>query len=192
MNSLIQNELAQLFGVSQRTIRDWGAAGLPRNADGTYPGPLCVQWRIDRQRPDDELDLEAERARLAHEQANKTAMENAISRGEHLEASRVGADLERAFVVFKQSLRSSPTKLAPMVAPENAIVARDIIANEHDRILEELANHFASIASSGVEPAVGAAGSDSSAPPESDGEPVVGQVSKAKQRNKRGARAIPN
>lgn len=94
-----------------------------------------------------DLDLDAERARLAHEQANRAAMDNEVRRGELLDQAQVAPDLERALVTFRQKLLSSGTKLGPLVNPDKPNAARDIIDAENERILHELAEHFESAAS---------------------------------------------
>lgn len=90
----------------------------------------------------DALDLDDERARLAHEQADRAAMENEVRRGELLDAAIVGQDVETTFNTFRQKLLSAPTKLAPLLNPEKPNAARDIITAELERILGELHEHL--------------------------------------------------
>ena len=92
------------------------------------------------------LKLDDERARLAHEQANRAEMENEVRRGELLDQTQLEPELERAMVTFRQKMLSAGTKLAPLVAPDNPNAARDIINAEVERILTELAEHFDSAA----------------------------------------------
>jgi len=93
------------------------------------------------------LSLDEERARLAHEQADRAAMENEVRRGELLDQAQLAPELERALVTFRQKLLSTGTKLGPLVNPDKPNAARDLIDAEHDRILTELAEHFDTAAS---------------------------------------------
>lgn len=93
------------------------------------------------------LKLDDERARLAHEQADRAAMENEVRRSELLDQAQLAPDLERAFVTFRQSLLGTGTKLGPLVNPDKPNAARDIIDAEHERILTGLAEHFDAAAS---------------------------------------------
>lgn len=46
---LTQQELADVFGVTDRQIRRWTGQGLPRRQDGTYSAPEAIAWRISRE-----------------------------------------------------------------------------------------------------------------------------------------------
>jgi hypothetical protein len=93
------------------------------------------------------LKLDDERARLAHEQADRAAMENEVRRGELLDQAQLAPDLERAIVTFRQKLLGAGTKLGPLVNPEKPNAARDLIDAELTRFLAELAEHFERAAS---------------------------------------------
>lgn len=75
------------------------------------------------------LDLVAERARLAKEQADKTAMDNSLRRQELLPADEVQRDLEQVFVAVRGRLLALPRKLAAVVVgaqtPAEAYAALD-------------------------------------------------------------------
>lgn len=49
-----QQELAELFGVSPRTIRNWQADGMPvegqRNGRKIYEAADCISWRVEQAR----------------------------------------------------------------------------------------------------------------------------------------------
>ena len=61
------------------------------------------------------LDLQAERARLAKEQADKTAMENGRLRGELAPVGAARKLLESVGSTFKTRILSIPSKLAPAI-----------------------------------------------------------------------------
>ena len=83
INALSQQAAATLLAVTSRSLRDWEKAGegVPRNADGSYPGPALVAWYVKRQ-AGPQLDPVRERARRDKEAADKQAMENAVRRNE--------------------------------------------------------------------------------------------------------------
>jgi phage terminase Nu1 subunit (DNA packaging protein) len=87
----------------------------------------------------DTLDLDAERARLAAEQADKIAMENAIARGEVAYLPDVAAEEGRIFEMIRAKSLALPTKCAAEANPENPNVARDVIERHVLELLGEIA-----------------------------------------------------
>lgn len=65
--------------------------------------------------PDGALELNAERARLAHHQANKAALDEQEVRGELVRAEDVTRSVSDAFRRVRARLLSLPTKLTPIV-----------------------------------------------------------------------------
>lgn len=65
--------------------------------------------------PDGALELNAERARLAHHQANKAALDEQETRGELVRAEDVTRSVSDAFRRVRARLLSLPTKLTPIV-----------------------------------------------------------------------------
>jgi hypothetical protein len=63
----------------------------------------------------DGLDLNAERARLAKEQADAQEMKNALARGEMIPRPDVVAGMQIAFANARARLLSLPSKAAPLV-----------------------------------------------------------------------------
>jgi hypothetical protein len=51
LQNLSQQAAGWLADVSPRSLRDWEAAGLPRNADGTYDAREVIAF-LRRRRPD--------------------------------------------------------------------------------------------------------------------------------------------
>lgn len=81
-----QTEFGELVGISQPTVSDLCSRGILTNGGSgrTWLREYCGHMReiaAGRLAAGD-LDLAAERARLAKEQADKVAMQNAITRGE--------------------------------------------------------------------------------------------------------------
>src|SRR5687768_16967081 len=141
-------ELGDWLGLTDRSVRDLAADGtIPRNRRGRYPLKACVRAYCARAREvaagrmsaDGEgLDLTAERARLAKEQADKLEMENAASRGELLPRAEVVSALQAVFARCRARLLSLPTKLAPLIVGEEspAVVQDRITAGVHEALDE--------------------------------------------------------
>jgi len=81
IRKMSQKYVAELLGVTPRTIRDWHAEGFPRHEDGSYSGPDAVAWLLERRSPDGDA-FDDQRQRLAAAQAEKVEAENALRRGE--------------------------------------------------------------------------------------------------------------
>lgn len=187
-------QLASILRVTEKAIRGWIAAGMPVLVHGTQGGArnktmlsfrAAVEWYFSENY--ERLELDRQRTRLASEQADERALENAVTRGELLDASLIGDGIERALVAFQARMRGLATKLAPRVNPEKPNLARDIIATEIDAALHSLADNFS-------QPARGKLardddGSDRSAPAAGkvNGQRMGGSISKAKPGNKRRA-----
>lgn len=117
------SELSRLTGKSYRTIKarlesaglkplqagDQGKAHLWDSAAALEMiySPATVDG-------DGALDLNAERARLASEQADKVELENAKRRGELLEAAELGREFESLLVSFKTMITGLPSKLSAL------------------------------------------------------------------------------
>jgi hypothetical protein len=81
---LPQLTLAELFGVTVKSIQRWEEEGLPRNADGTYPLAKCISWWGDR------------RARLAlEEHGGESELDRMRTRKLEAEARRAELELAR-------------------------------------------------------------------------------------------------
>jgi phage terminase Nu1 subunit (DNA packaging protein) len=70
------------------------------------------------------LDLNAQRARLAKEQADRTAMENDRLRGRLLDADEVKQVMARYVGAANARLGGLPVKWSPIVRPDNPTEAR--------------------------------------------------------------------
>lgn len=76
----------------------------------------------------DGLELNAERARLAHHQANKAALDEQETRGELVRAEDVTRSVSDAFRRVRARLLSLPTKLTPVVlGSTDAVEVKDAI-----------------------------------------------------------------
>ena len=122
VESLTQLEMAALLSVTPRTLRDWEKAGesIPRNEDGTYPGPAVIAWEIGRHSmPEGILNGEQEKARRDKESADKLAMENAARRGELARVADVVEFVSDHNAASRAKLLSMPAKLSPQLVGIN-------------------------------------------------------------------------
>lgn len=120
------------------------------------------------------LDLNAERARLAKEQADKTAMENAEKRGVLGNMQKLSEHWAREGANVRTRLLSIPTTAAPQIVGLEIAAAKDLLENLINDALTELSGPMP-----GADAGNGMA--DEYAPAaEINGEPVVGQRKKTK------------
>lgn len=138
--SLSQADAARILGKTGRTLRYWTDQGAPRNADGTYSIPDLVEWLIQaRASSPGDLVLESERARLAKEQADKTALENQVRRGKLVEVEEVRQLWTDLVAAARARLLAMPSKLGPMLTNiADANVAASRIRDEVYAALSEL------------------------------------------------------
>lgn len=138
-------QLADLVGKAVRTINEMKSDGrIPLTADGKIDLAQIVALGLAAHadgRAGDDLDLNAERARLAKEQADAAAMRNAVSRGELLPAAEVVGAMRAAFGASRARLLAIPAKAAPLVAGiESPAEVRDILTGAVHEACDELAD----------------------------------------------------
>lgn len=170
-------ELAAIFDVSVRTIGRWIAEGMPVHERGGGAGKYslfdtakCIGWRVAQSSGSD-LDLNAERARLAKEQADKTALDNALRREELVSVHDVKGLWAKLASETRSRVLGVPVKVAPLVMGlESMPEAKEII----ETALYDALNSLASDRS-------GLPDSDQTAA-EDDAERMGGHAPEAKQR----------
>jgi phage terminase Nu1 subunit (DNA packaging protein) len=123
-------QLAEILGVSDRTLTTWQKNGLPIKVDGArgeankYDTEDVIEWMIARDvnaaiggtgGGSEKYDYETERARLTFHQANKVALEEDILRGTSILSSDVEAFQSRMIAAFRAKCLALPTKTAPRV-----------------------------------------------------------------------------
>lgn len=119
-----QKDVANRCGISVSRVAHLVRDGvLPKSGRGEYDVDLC--FRLYQQRMRDtaagrrgkgDLDLTAERARKAKEEADRLELENAVRRGELLERSAVDEAAIGAFSRVRAKLLAIPGKVAPVCA----------------------------------------------------------------------------
>ncbi len=142
--------IANALNLTTRRVHQLKAEGLPTVGRGQYEIGPCMAWYIrylqaalEKRGPNvnpDTPDLLAEKTRLAREQGDKLAIENAISRGELVYLDDVVNTWADHISSAKAKLLAMPTKLAPqLVNQTNANIIAGRIREEVDNSLVELA-----------------------------------------------------
>jgi hypothetical protein len=144
-NRLSQEQLAKVHGTTARAIRNWDAAGHPRNLDDTYSAAASIAWRIDRELHGG-LNLDGERAKLARAQREKAELDLRVRRGSLLERSDVVRDGQALVIAMRARIRAAGARIAPEIStPETHAKIRALIDATLDEALEEISDEkFAS------------------------------------------------
>jgi len=142
------HEVAAHLGVTIKYVQDLIANGtIAKKGRGEYDLDECRQSYISRLRESaagranaGDLNLTDERARLAKEQADAKAMENAITRGELVYIDDVAKRVEVALSNVKTKLLAVPTKVAAeAAAADDAKEVQALIERHIIEALNELA-----------------------------------------------------
>ena len=105
-----------------------------------YYLPDVIAWYVGRSTPQT-LDLTAERARLAKEQADKTALENQEKRGRLVDIQPVRELWVRHISDAKMRLLSIPKKIAaPLANCKTVLQAEAVVEAAIYAALQELSN----------------------------------------------------
>jgi len=115
-----KTQLAIKLGLSTKSLNELIDRGvIESRPTGQYTYEECSKQYLAHLREIaagrmtvDGLDLSAERARLAKEQADAKEMENAVGRGELVKISDIVADFESQLQKAKVKLLAMPTKIA--------------------------------------------------------------------------------
>lgn len=121
-----KSELAEILGVTERTLTTWQKQGLPIEIDGVrgqqnqYDTAVVIEWLIQRElekrlgggEAGEFYNYEAERARLTHHQANIAQMEEAVKRGQLIPADTVRHTWSQMIAKARAKLLAMPAKLA--------------------------------------------------------------------------------
>lgn len=191
MTMLTPTQLQEVTGKSYPTIRKRIANLMPVHEDGNTRYYNAQEAIAAIMLADDgrgmSLDLQKERARLAKEQADKTAMENAEKRGDLVSSRKMAEAWANVLTTVKTKFLSVPTKAAPLVMGCQSLP-------EVKAVLEELIHECLSELS-GTPP--GTLAGDSSAEgaetaAETDGVEVGGRASKTKSGKQRRTRKVAN
>lgn len=125
MTHCTQKELAELFGISTRMVRNLiNADVIHKEPNGRLDREKCITPYIEHLRKqaagriskDGKYDLIAERARLAKAQADKTELELKIKKGELMYVDVVEHGWKCLVHAARSKFLALPTKMAPQLA----------------------------------------------------------------------------
>lgn len=167
---LPKNLCAKAFGVSVQAFDRWEVEPAEkRGREQLYYLPDVIEFRLNRDTKGT-LDLQAERARLACAQANKTEIEVNILKGRVYRAEKV----ERAWTEMIANCRARlvviPTRLAPIVSAEddqkkNEVSLRDAVYDALNELKNYEPTHY-------TDTAAEVSDADDSAASETDSKPM--------------------
>ena len=186
--------VAKALNVTPRRVQQLAAEGMPRATRGEYDLGQCMAWYIrflqkaleSRQAPGGDAasqEFTRERSRLAREQADRTALQNAELRGDLGRLSVWQEELERFMAEMRAAILSLPSKLAPQLDGDAAARQRTLEAAVHE-VLGRLATYRPSRRTSRSPAGDPARGVDSPAASAADGQSVGRSASAAKQRGR--------
>jgi phage terminase Nu1 subunit (DNA packaging protein) len=147
--------IARMFGVSVKIVETWIAQGMPvvsapstRNGEYQISTQAAWAWHLDRMAASDgEPDLNAERARLAKEQADGQALKNEALRESLIPTAEVTAGWAAVQAVVRKICNQMVDHTAPQLlaaiqaatSEQAELAARKILTKNIDAALNELA-----------------------------------------------------
>tara|TARA_R110000796_G_scaffold29304_4_gene79312 strand:- start:746 stop:1216 length:471 start_codon:yes stop_codon:yes gene_type:complete len=138
-----QVEIATKLGINASTFKDLVARGVVETrGQGQYNYEEVSKQYLDHLREvaagrfSGNLELGAERARLAKEQADAKEMENAIGRGELVHIEKIAVEYEKQLTKLRTRLLALPNKVAPEA--HACSTAKDVQALIETNIVEAL------------------------------------------------------
>lgn len=137
-----RDAIANVFGVSVKTIHEWHEQGLPIAARGSpgkpseYDTLACINWLVDREVG--KVIRERPQDRLARVQADKIEMENAERRRVLIPADQLEPKLRAAMVAARELWRNEPARLAREVPGKPIKDIEELLAASFDGFLVKL------------------------------------------------------
>jgi phage terminase Nu1 subunit (DNA packaging protein) len=135
------DQLVQLSRSSFRTVKARLADLAPIDTDGNsifYDGHDALMILLNETQSE-ELDLSAERAKLAKVQTARAELELAVRRNEYVTIDEVIEGVEREYTAIRQALLAIPKKLASdLVNISDPFTIQNEIDKEINNVLEEL------------------------------------------------------
>lgn len=180
-------EFSALLHVTEKAVRDWIKAGMPVASKGSRGGGANrdktqinlkdgIEWYFAENY--ERLELDRQRTRLASEQAQKLAIENAVRIGEVGEFNVWQRELEQLFSEIRSGFLAFPTKLAPRLDGD-VNQRKDRLEAAVQELLRQLAAYRPSKTGKGSGRSNDAGSEDIHPAAEVDGQPVGRQMPKA-------------
>lgn len=192
MTAKSTKEIAEIFSVTTKAVHDWIRAGMPVAVEGGQGAgneaqidlEVAVRWyfRDNFER----FELDRQRTRLASEQAQRIAIENAVRAGELGELKLWQEELEKHLGEVRAAMLALPTKLAPRLDGDINQRKDRLEAGIHE-VLRRFATYRPTIPGrrNTAKDLAGEAGMEPAA--KANGKRVGGRVSKALKRKQRRA-----
>lgn len=141
-------ELAGLLGVTSRWLQQLRKDGVIETAErGKWLFAETVQRYMAslKKSAADETDTNAQRARLLKEQADRTAMENSVTRDELVPVGEVEQALQSTLVDLVQFLDSLGSRVAGQLPSGQAQQAKSLIDGEIEKARRDLVARWETI-----------------------------------------------
>jgi len=140
-------EIAADFGCSERQVRNFAAAGMPKAAHGKYDLLDCWRWYARKLRTDLEEaekavtlhSLEYEQTRETKARADIKEMEAARLRGELIPLEIYRQHVASHFTVVRQNILALAGQIAPLLEGLDRIEIKSRLHQKHRNILKALA-----------------------------------------------------
>ncbi len=146
--------LAEITGMSDRHVRNFADEGIfVRNSHGRYLLMKSLKnyilnlkvakagEKVASDFEKDELDLENEKAHHEHLKAMITEIRLQLIKGQVHKSEDVGAVITNMFTNFRSKMTAVPYKLAPKLEKKNRTEIADILKEEINFALSELADY---------------------------------------------------
>lgn len=130
---------AEAFGISVQAFDHWDVKPVEkRGRESLYNLPDVIAWRLNRDQSGEEggLNLQAEKARLASAQADKTEIEVEILKGKVFKAETVEKAWTEMIGNCRSRMLSIPSKIAPILAAEKE--SKKVESKLRDAVYEAL------------------------------------------------------
>lgn len=142
-------DLADLLGVSQKTICGWAKIGMPRMGRDQYDFKAVFPWWMDRiyKGPEDKDEtITAAKKRYWLGKADQIQLKNSILAGDYIQRSSITQDITDRVAIFRNAVRSWRTRLPHLLVGLSSEDMLPIIEKEMDDALQALSDEFARIA----------------------------------------------
>ncbi len=138
-----QEKIAEIFGVSPKTIVEWQEQGFPVAARGQrgvaseYDSSACIAWYVERELA--KAGAETPRDRLARLQGDEAEMRIKERMGELVPVEKIEPAWLAMVSAARSFLRTEPDRLAHLLETMEGVDAkRDLLAETFDEFLRKL------------------------------------------------------
>lgn len=137
-----QKEIAELFGVTARSITEWQADGMPvavqggPGVPGEYDAPACIRWLVEREVR--KVQGENPRSRLDRLRGDELEMNLARERGKLIEAGAIEPAMRAAIVSARERVRSEPEHIATALEGKSKAEQVALLRDLFDEVLAKL------------------------------------------------------